>query len=332
MSDRSVDCDPGIAKAYSIIHEPAEGYRMTDLTKSVLEEVQSPYFRLFTPVKLARKRLPTSLPEFWMIRHQAALSDSPVTAAAALGGHWSEHNLAAITQVGACNFRCNYCYVDFRHLAGHESFVGDATSLVADFVKLRRHLADSGQALTILRISGGEPLLAPSLIAEVFQRMTALNMTGQCLLKVESNLSAFPYAYEHLDESQRNSIRAVAPHVTLHATLHAKPGERDWATIRQGLRLAVDVGFQLYPAIGGGGWSDDDMLVLVGELERVAENLSRRLAVRPFDMSYTTRYERRIRPDEQVRPMPASEVWERILQETMGSDYLAVPRHAVELR
>ena len=304
---------------------------MTDLTKTTLEDVRSRYFRLFTPVKLIRKRLPTSLPEFWSLRHDATLSDSPVTAAAKLGGHWSDHNRAAITHVGACNFRCKYCYVSFRHLAGHDGFPGDAKTLVEDFVLIRGELADAGRPLTILRVSGGEPLLAPGLVTEVYQELDRRNLLGQSVLKVESNLSALPYAYGQLDRRGQADMRAAARQVTLHATLHARPGERDWRAILAGLGLAVELGFDLYPAIGGTGWSIDHMQILAGELEATAKNLSRRLAVRPFLLSYAERYGRRASMSNDAEPVTASVAWEGILREITGSKYLATPRHEVEL-
>jgi hypothetical protein len=323
---------PGIQKAHSIVHDRGPGYWMTDLTKTELEDVQSRYFRLFTPVKLTRQRLPTSLPEFWSVRHDATLSDSPVTTAAKIGGHWSDHNLAAITHVGACNFRCTYCYVSFAHLSGRDGFTGNSSSLVDDFARLRRALASSRRALTILRLSGGEPLLAPGLVAEVYQQLDRNGLLGSCMPKVESNLSALPYSYRQLDTSSQTDLREAAGHVTLHATLHARPGERDWPLIRDGLRLALDIGFDLYPAIGGTGSSADDMRTLADELEATARHLSRRLAVRPFRLSYASRYGRRAEADSNpAGPVAASVVWEGILREVTCSDYLATPRHEVEL-
>jgi uncharacterized Fe-S cluster-containing radical SAM superfamily protein len=322
---------PGIERAHAIVHDRGTGYWMTDLTKTSLEDVQSKYFRLFTPVKLARLRLPTSLPEFWSIRHSATLSDSPVTAAAKLGGHWSDHNLAAITHVGACNFRCKYCYVSFRHLSGQDGFAGDATTLVADFKRVRQELAEIGKSLTILRISGGEPLLAPGLVSEVYQQFEPSSLLGECVLKVESNLSALPFSYRQLDSEGRASLRTAAGQVTLHATLHARPGERDWPLIRDGLRLAVEIGFDLYPAIGGTGWSVEDLRQLAAELEATAHHLSRRLAVRPFRLSYASRYDRRVDATDSQESVAASVVWEGILREITGSEYLATPRHEVEL-
>jgi uncharacterized Fe-S cluster-containing radical SAM superfamily protein len=323
--------NPGIEKAYSIVHRHPLGYWMTNLTRTSFEDVKSRYFRLFVPVKLIRKRLPTSLPEFHAVRHDATLSDSPVTVAAKLGGHWSDHNLAAITHVGSCNFRCNYCYVSFQHLAGHDGFPGDAKSLVEDFLRIRGELADGGKPLTILRVSGGEPLLALGLVTEVYQQLERRSLLGQCVLKVESNLSALPYAYEQLDHMAQADLRAAASQVTLHATLHARPGERDWRAIREGLRLAAELGFDLYPAIGGDGWSAEDLRTLASELESAAKNLSRRLAVRPFRLSYAKRYGRRMTAGSTPEPVAASAVWEGILRGITGSEYLATPRHEVEL-
>lgn len=325
------ESSPGVEKALAIVHDRGPGYWMTDLTKTSLEDVQSKYFRLFTPVKLARLRLPTSLPEFWSIRHNATLSDSPVTAAAKLGGHWADHNLAGITQVGACNFRCKYCYVSFGHLAGQDGFAGDAATLVTDFKRLRQELAEIGQPLTILRVSGGEPLLAPGLVSEVYEQLELNDLLGDCVLKVESNLSALPFSYRRLEPAAQASLRSVARHVTLHATLHARPNERDWPLIRDGLRFALELGFDLYPAIGGTGWSDEDLRELAAELEASALHLSRRLAVRPFRLSYASRYGRRVEATDSEESVAASVAWESILREVTGSEYLAVPRHEVEL-
>jgi uncharacterized Fe-S cluster-containing radical SAM superfamily protein len=255
-----------------------------------------------------------------------------VTAAAKLRGHWTDHNLAAITHVGACNFRCKYCYVSFSHLSGKDGFHGDSAALVADFRRVRQELADSGKALTILRISGGEPLLAPGLIPEVHHQLERSGLLGECVLKVESNLSALPFGYRQLDPARQASLRQVTGQVILHATLHARPDERDWPLIRDGLRLAAELGFDLYPAIGGTGWSSDDLHELATELEASARHLSCRLAVRPFRLSYASRYGRRVEMVDSGESATASVVWEGILREIFGRDYLLTPRHEVELR
>lgn len=324
-----------VRKAHEIVHAGRGQHRITDLTKTSFEDVRSSYFRLFVPVKYERMRLPTTLPEFSEFRHHAALSDSPVTAAATLGGHWSEHNLAAITHVAACNFRCSYCYVDYRLLAGDHARRTTAGEIVTNFVDIRRRLAEDGQWLSILRVSGGEPLLAPDLITEVHQQLDSRGLLDSCMVKVESNLSALPYSYGRLDRNSRAALRDVSPQITLHATLHAKPGERDWPLVRQGLALAVDLGMDVYPAIGGADWTTADMRALFDALQPVARGLVHRLAVRPFNLSYAERHGRRPALKEAAdRPpsLSASAAWEELLQERTGDFYLARPRHVIGLR
>lgn len=197
---------------------------------------------------------------------------------------------------------------------------------------MRQELADSGRPLTILRVSGGEPLLAPGLVSEVYEKLDQEGLLSECVLKVESNLSALPYSFRQLSASGQASLRKAAPHVTLHATLHARPHERDWPSIHEGIRLALELGFDLYPAIGGTGWSLEDLKTLADELESAARNLSRRVAVRPFRLSYATRYGRRVTPDNNPSEgVAASVAWEGILRQVTDSEYLATPRHEVEL-
>jgi hypothetical protein len=38
-------------------------------------------------------------------------------------------------------------------------------------------------------------------------------------------------------------------------TIHVRPGGKDWRRILEGMELAVDVGCNLYPAIGGADWT-----------------------------------------------------------------------------
>ncbi|WP_320064184.1 hypothetical protein [Micromonospora sp. RTGN7] len=127
-----------LSRSYRIVNVGHGGYAFTDLRDTALGGVQNRQFRLFTPVKREWMRLPTSLPEFFALRHVANLSDSPLTVAAELGGHWNKHNLAAITHVAACNFRCSYCYVDFGHLSGADSFVATAAAVVDEFERVMR--------------------------------------------------------------------------------------------------------------------------------------------------------------------------------------------------
>lgn len=321
---------PILLRAHRIVNAGGGDYAFTDLRKSDLGGVQSRQFRLFTPVRRDRMRLPTSLPEFAGLRHVANLSDSPVTVAAELGGHWSEHNLAAITHVAACNFRCSYCYVDYRHLAGRDAFTTKADGVVDEFVAIRRMTQDAGQQLSLLRVSGGEPLLAPSLVIEIYRAMAARGLLDSVVLKVESNLSALPYAWQQsglrLSAVEREELRRVK----VHTTLHQPPDSGAWPAIRDGIVLALELGFELFPAVGANDWTAEQLDMSFHELARISPGLPRRLAVRPFHLDYPALAERRRlpRPAESEAP---SMVWEKILRRHTGVGYLDEPRHLVPL-
>ncbi|MGB2567127.1 hypothetical protein ACPFP2_01550 [Micromonospora citrea] len=319
---------PLLARSYRIVNVGADAFAFTDLTRTALGGVQNRQFRLFTPVKRERMRLPTSLPEFAGLRHVANLSDSPVTVAAEIGGHWSEHNLAAITHVAACNFRCAYCYVDFRHLSGQDAFLAAAADVVDEFVKLRQAAGNAGRRLSLLRISGGEPFLAPALVLGIYRQMLRRDLLDVAVLKVESNLSTLPYALEQsrltLTPDERGSLRRVK----VHTTLHAPPGTTSWPAIRRGLETAMELGFDVFPAVGANDWTTEQLEQLFGELQAVNTALPLRLAVRPFHLDYPVLADRRGLPTPRESEAP-SMIWERILLERLGVRYLERPRHLV---
>lgn len=321
---------PVLRKAHRVVNIESGRYAFTDLRKTQLGDVQNRQFRLFTPVKRTRKRLPTSLSEFHELRHVANLSDSPLTTAQQLGGHWSEHNLAAITQVAACNFRCSYCYVDYKHLSGEDSFTATASDVVAEFSKLQQDVNRTGRRLSILRVSGGEPLLAPSLVSEVYHEMRRQGLLDHSILKIESNLSTLSYTLNTSPEALSDLDADMLNNVKLHSTIHFPPGSKDWPAIREGLRLATSLGFDVFPAVGANDWSTEQLEALFRELATIAETLPLRLAVRPFDLSYPALANRRKKPDP-LSPRAPSEIWEDILQNNLQMRYLEIPRHQVHV-
>jgi uncharacterized Fe-S cluster-containing radical SAM superfamily protein len=321
-----------VLRTRDLIRSDEERFRFTDLRQTRFEGVRSRFFRLFVPIKESRNRLPTTLPEFADARFTANLSDSPVTAAARLGGTWRDHNVAAITHVAACNLRCPYCYVDFKHLAAKDSFEATANEVVEDFLVQRARLREEGGDLTILRVSGGEPMLTPEVPALVLEAIERHEQQQSVLVKVESNLTALASTLVAMSPEMRRRVERAAPALTVHATIHMKPGERYYSSMLAGLSAALALGMDVYPAIGGVAWSEQDMERLYDDLEGLSPGLPPRLAVRPFQLDYPVLESRgrlgEMREGDRDRP---AAIWSRLLSVRAGIAYLQAPRHTVTL-
>lgn len=99
----------------------------------------------------------------------------------------SECREALVFQVGACNLRCWFCFVDSYLLAGDSRH--SSPLRVDDLVKL---LASGEFPGRILHVSGGEPLLAPEFIEELRVRTNACDAAVVPYLWIETNLTILP--------------------------------------------------------------------------------------------------------------------------------------------
>ena len=254
----------------------------------------------------------------------ANLSDSPLTATERLGGNWRDHNLAAIFHVAACNFRCPYCYVDDRFLAGKSRFFAEAPEIVDDWETI-----NNDRRVTILRMSGGEPLFAPGLLHDIFVELERRNHLGRCVLKAESNLT--PLAFLNKNDKSAKLLSELKGAVPIHATLHVSPSHSEqWDQIEAGLTNGLELGLDIYPAIGGADWDREGLEKLLDILASLSTGLVRRLAVRPFQLRYPPIMRRR-KATEISETRGSVAMWAELLQKHLSLTYMSEPRHRIEL-
>ena len=111
-----------------------------------------------------------------------------------LGGTWNDYNQPFIIQVGLCNLDCYFCFVpkelrDLKDETRYEHFT--AEEVYAEYLK-----AHEGKKYGILRISGGEPFLAPDFIINLANLINLNNGLGLCtktFLWIDTNLFGFAY-------------------------------------------------------------------------------------------------------------------------------------------
>jgi uncharacterized Fe-S cluster-containing radical SAM superfamily protein len=94
-----------------------------------------------------------------------------------IGGSWIDYNEVFVVQVASCNLDCWYCFVD-EELRRADTRKGDWFS-AQDVIDM---WVESGTK--VLRVSGGEPTLAPEFLMDLIQLMS--NEDG--ILWIDTNL------------------------------------------------------------------------------------------------------------------------------------------------
>lgn len=117
-------------------------------------------------------------------------------AAANFGGSWNDYNQPMVIQVGLCNLDCWYCFVD-KNLRSGNAVTTDGVEVGAWFTakEVMEMFKSSGKKL--LRISGGEPTLAPEFILDMYDLMGEIDHP----LWVDTNMSTGDRFFELAEEA-----------------------------------------------------------------------------------------------------------------------------------
>ncbi|MCK5413294.1 MAG: radical SAM protein [Candidatus Pacebacteria bacterium] len=89
-------------------------------------------------------------------------------------------------QVAGCNYVCNYCFVPRELNSGSEKYgrFFSAEEIVDEFLKIKEQ---SETPMNVIRISGGECMIVPELIVDVYEEM--MKKSPDSYLWVDINLS-----------------------------------------------------------------------------------------------------------------------------------------------
>lgn len=107
---------------------------------------------------------------------------------------------AQVFQNGGCNWRCWYCYVDFKLLNGDRRF---GNFLSADEMVELYLQQDSPPRL--IDLTGGQPELTPEWVPWMMDALTKKNLQDKVFLWSDDNLSN-DYFWRYLSDDQINSI------------------------------------------------------------------------------------------------------------------------------
>ena len=100
------------------------------------------------------------------------------------GGTWNDYNAPFAIQVGLCNLDCRWCYVDERL---KKCEIGEYFT-AKEIIDLWKSVENKG----VLRISGGEPFLAPEFLIEIGKELKLLDNKARYLW-IDTNLLGKDY-------------------------------------------------------------------------------------------------------------------------------------------
>lgn len=114
-------------------------------------------------------------------------------ASSMFGGTWNDYNRVFVIQLPKCNLNCWYCYVDPALRQGLEFTEGDKR--VGQWVSIEELYSEFLNSDTgLLRISGGEPMLAPEFVIDM------VHMVGNQPVWVDTNMSTGKHFFDVLNE------------------------------------------------------------------------------------------------------------------------------------
>lgn len=329
-----------------VLASPEDGiFNVTPYDETGMPNTVSKFIRCFNPIKVEKNRKPCAQPNINFDIYSDTLSDSPVSIAAKLGGGWEMYNNHAIVQVGICNFRCWYCYVDYKFLSGQVTLPVNADDLVSSFLDIRKKFVNQLYPLNVLRISGGEPLLVPDLTLSCLKIIQKMGLEKEVSIKTETNLSplirvnGMPLADKWADLKEMADYNNFIIHPTIHGinqiSINQNTGMKGelFDFICEGLDVLLKYKFNFFPSIGANTVAPDDIKLFFLSLKKINKNLPLRIAVRTFSFEYDTVVQRDVskRSVKISDPIEVIQVWDRLLREEYGVGYADIPRHLVDL-
>jgi uncharacterized Fe-S cluster-containing radical SAM superfamily protein len=100
------------------------------------------------------------------------------------GGTWNDYNSPFVIQIGLCNLNCEWCFVD-KSLRNMEK---GAYFSAHEIIEIWYKNTNCG----VLRITGGEPFLAPDFLIEIGKEIKT-NFQKHRYLWIDTNLLGFDY-------------------------------------------------------------------------------------------------------------------------------------------
>ena len=285
-------------------------------------------------------------------------------AASRLGrSDWQNFRRLILFHISECPLFCWYCFndawKDSRKIKSGEiddPDLGGAKGVVSSFLNYRSGFeSSSSDQVNVLRISGGEPFLKPSIIQKISEEFRRQTENKDVFLWIDTNLFPLKGIINEEHKAALEEIKNLGNKAAIHACLHGadahsferNTGNRiDFKSIIKGLTLLVDYGLDVFPRINPIGLSPDETKKIFDALLEI-DDLPIKTYLGPIELSYPAAIDRmrvfcnkppinktKSRPTN-IEPklpelMPTNAViytWNRLMENHYGFGYGVIPRH-----
>jgi len=335
---------------------------LADLEMSDADPVVWPGFRIFKPLPTGSdatatraKRKSNALTDETFDLHLHTLFDYPTIVAHRLGGKdWRSYNRQVTVQAADCKFKCWHCYNDARDDNPDVTIQSDdieASEVIARFSDQRDRDKARKEDTKVLRISGGEPFLAPGFVLECIRLIRDGAAGGEACVWTETNLQPFmaspkPGRIPDVD-SYISQLAEYADVFALHPCFHGIDDDsiRDVSgrsdvhleAMLDALRKLVEAEIDIYPTIHPNVCPPSKLHGFFTALFDIHDSLPLRFALIDLSLTYPAVHRRmeQCREDKRKPKLYSKDAalaeWNRLVTETYGLGYAVVPRHLVSL-
>ena len=209
------------------------------------------------------------------------------SAAYRLKRNLSEFTKVFTMQVAGCNYSCNYCFVPRELNSGSEKYgrFFSAEEIVDDFLKIKN---ESKTSMNVIRISGGECMIIPEIIIDVYAEM--MKRSPESYLWIDTNLATIKIVKEHKKKlknvlSQKNVgvVGCFKGTVKKDFSLISGAEEKYFKQQFEVAKIFIDLGADFYAYVPAYVYNEklteEKLESFLFELQKVNKNLPLRLEI-----------------------------------------------------
>jgi len=332
------------------------------------------FFRIFTPVKSYKGRKLNPIYGNVFNPFKDTLMDYPTIVQYKLGKvgtlDWENYNRLISLHISRCPLNCWYCYIEEclkyncdicpvldyceqnrKVKIGIKEDWFSPKKIVDDFIEQRSLDKDKGLFSNILRITGGEPFLAPELLLEILEELNSRQLHKDVFLWTETNLIPLIVKdnYETIVSDELLNKLADYHNFCVHPCFHGLnesnfeevTGQQidDFNLLLNAFKRLLDAGIDIYPTFGSNMSSPEDVECFYNKISEIDELLPLRFCLIEYDLDYNPIIWRKknindfSKKHEKVYDrFQTIERWNELLRKNTGYKYGDIPRHLIPIK